>query len=71
MSISILFALGAMVAGALEDLIYKWVQNHGINSATFVFYQAITFTMVIWIIAAVSGQISEIIEPTWVYGLPV
>ena len=71
MSISILFALGAMVAGALADLIYKWVQNRGINSATFVFYQAITFTVVIWIIAAVFGQISEIIEPTWVYGLPM
>ena len=71
MSISILLALGAMVAGALADLIYKWVQNHGINSATFVFYQAATFTVVIWIIAVVFDQLSGIITATWVYGLPL
>ena len=71
MSISILFALGAMVAGALADLIYKWVQNRGINSATFVFYQASTFTVVIWTIAVVFDQLSRIITATWVYGLPL
>lgn len=71
MSISILFALGAMVVGALADLIYKWVQSRGINPATFVFYQALTFCIALWIPAILFGQISAIKEPTWVYGLPM
>ena len=71
MSTAILLAMGAMVTGGLADLIYKSVQNRGINSATFVFYQAITFTAVIWIIAVLFDQLSRIITATWLFGLPL
>ncbi|MEE8442732.1 MAG: EamA family transporter, partial [Dehalococcoidia bacterium] len=71
MSIAILLALGAMVIGGLADLFFKVAQNRGINPATFVFYQATTFTITIYTISIASGQISEIITPTWVFGLPI
>lgn len=60
-----------MSAGALVDLIYKWVQNRGIDSATFVLYQATTFTVTIWVIAGILGYIPVITPTTWFYGLPL
>ncbi len=71
MNYSIILALGAMIAGALADLIYRVVQNKGIYPSTFLFYQSVTFAITIWLIAIVSGQVSSIIPSTWVFGLPI
>ena len=59
-----------MMAGALSDLIYRAVQRKGIDPPTFVFYQSVTFTVTIWSIAIATGQVSNILPSTWLFGLP-
>ena len=58
-----------MVAGALADLLYKRVQNQGINAASFIFIQASVFTTVIWIAVFLIGDSAGIVPATWQYGL--
>ncbi len=71
MNHSIILALGAMIAGALADLIYRVVQKKGIYPSTFLFYQSATFAVTVWLIAIASDQVSSIIPSTWVFGLPI
>ena len=71
MNVTILLALGAMVAGAFADLIYKMAQNRGINSTTFVFYQSIVFAFTIFVIAFATGQMFQVNNAAWVFGLPI
>ena len=59
------------MAGALSDLIYRVVQRKGIDPPTFVFYQSATFTFTIWAIAIATGQVSDILPSTWLFGLPI
>ena len=71
MSVSILLALGAMIAGAFADLIYKVAQNRGINSTTFVFYQSTVFAFTIFVIAFATGQIFQINGAALAFGIPI
>ena len=71
MSVSILLALGAMIAGAFADLIYKVAQNRGINPTTFVFYQSNVFAFAIFVIAFATGQIFQINDAAWAFGIPI
>jgi len=58
-----------MVAGALADLLYKRVQNQGINVASFILVQASVFTTVIWVVVLLMGDAAGIVPATWKYGL--
>ena len=71
MNVSILLALGAMMAGALSDIIYRVVQRKGIDPPTFVFYQSATFSFTVWTVAIATGQVSDILPSTWLFGLPI
>lgn len=71
MNIALGLALGAMFFGALADLMYKVAQNKGINAATFVLYQSLTFGIIIWAFGLIFGQLSGIIPSIWLFGPPI
>ena len=71
MSVSILLARGAMIAGAFADLIYKVATKRGINSNTFVFYQSTVFAFTIFVIAFATGQIFQINGAALAFGIPI
>ena len=71
MNIALGLALGAMFFGALADLMYKVAQNKGINAATFVLYQSLTFGIIIWAFGLILGQLSSIIPSIWLFGPPI
>jgi len=71
MNIALGLALGAMFFGALADLMYKVAQNKGINSATFVLYQSLTFGIIIWTFGVSFGHLPGIIPSIWLVGLPI
>ena len=63
--------MGAMIAAAIADLVYRVAQIRGIaNPVTFLFYQSIVFALTVWTIAVFTGQIQEINTLAWVFGLP-
>ncbi len=68
MSIAVVFALGAMLAGSLSDFTYKGVAARGIRASTFLFYQTCTFFAVLAVIALPTGQFSKFSTPALIYG---
>ena len=60
MNHSIILALGAMIAGALADLIYRVEKKKVIYPSTFLKYISETFDVTVWFIAIEIDKVSYI-----------
>ena len=69
-TLAIVLALGALMVGAIADLLYRVGQTRGIDTGVFLFWQSAVFSAGIWVGALATGQIDDIIASTWVWGLP-
>ena len=69
-TLAIVLALGALLVGAVADLLYRVGQTRGIDTGVFLFWQSAIFSVGIWAGALATGQIDDIIASTWVWGLP-
>ena len=69
-TLAIALALGALVVGAIADLLYRVGQTRGIDTGVFLFWQSTIFTTGIWIGSIATGQVNDIITSTWIWGLP-
>lgn len=70
-STPIILAVGALLVGAVADLLYRVGQTRGgIDAGVFVFWQSVVFSGIIWAVALVTGQVNEIQVGTWLWGLP-
>ncbi len=76
-SLSVTLAVGALVVGAIADLVYRVAQQRGIEAPTFVFWQSTIFTALIWAASIASwliwggdGPIASIHSSAWLYGVP-
>ncbi|MBI2846431.1 MAG: DMT family transporter [Chloroflexi bacterium] len=67
---AIALALFAMLVGGVADFIYKEAQRRGIDEGVFVFYQATTFFVLVWVLTLSTGQLETIAPAAWKYGLP-
>jgi uncharacterized membrane protein len=69
-TLSITLAIGALLVGAVSDLLYRVGQKRGIDAGAFLFWQSLVFTAVLWTASFVTGDVWETQPETWLYGLP-
>jgi drug/metabolite transporter (DMT)-like permease len=69
-SLAIVLAVGALVVGAVADLLYRVGQTRGIDTGIFLFWQSAIFSAGIWAGALATGQVGDIMASTWIWGLP-
>ncbi|MBI4236687.1 MAG: DMT family transporter [Chloroflexi bacterium] len=70
MTLSIALAVGALLVGAVADLLYRVAQRRGIDAGVFLLWQSLIYSIAIWAFALVSGQTRQILGSTWLYGVP-
>lgn len=70
MTLSILLAVGALLVGAVADLLYRVAQRRSVDTGIFLFWQSVVFSVPLWGFALVTGKVQEITGSTWMYGLP-
>ncbi len=70
MSTALLLAIGAMLSGAMSDLLYRKAQMTGIKAAGFLAVQSTLFAGSLWIYVLATGQMSFAVPATFVYGIP-
>ena len=74
---SVALAAGALMIGAVADLLYRVAQQRGIEAPNFVFWQSTIFSGLLWAVSVGSwlvfggdGPIAFIHSSTWFYGVP-
>lgn len=70
MSSALLLAVGAMLSGAMSDLLYRKAQMAGIKAGGFLALQSSLFAGTLWVYVLATDQLSRVHSATILYGVP-